>query len=74
MLAINIRAQRLKVHEQDGYFMPFYFQAVQGTSPTTSGIRFISLALPVTLMIGLSGALTTRTGNYVSKFLQYHYI
>ena len=47
--------------------MPFYFQAVQGVSATTSGIRFIALALPEIMAIVVSGAIVSKTGHYVSE-------
>lgn len=52
---------------QLAYFMPFYFQAVQGTSATKSGIRFIALALPEIVAIVVSGAIVSMVGHYVSK-------
>lgn len=49
------------------YYMPFYFQAVQGVSATTSGVRFIPLAFPEVIAIVISGALTSVTGHYVRQ-------
>ena len=51
--------------QQDGYFLPFYFQAVQSKSATQSGIRFISLAVPEVVAIVIIGAVVTKTGHYV---------
>lgn len=51
---------------QTGYFLPFYFQAVQGVSATQSGVRFIALAFPEVLAIVLMGVVVTKTGYYVS--------
>lgn len=47
--------------------MPFYFQAVQGTSPTKSGIRFIALALPEIVAIVISGAIVSMVGHSVRQ-------
>ncbi|KAI4124378.1 MAG: hypothetical protein LQ347_005765 [Umbilicaria vellea] len=47
------------------YYIPFYFQAARDVSATTSGIRFIPLALPEVVAIVLSGAVTSATGYYV---------
>ncbi|KAL8753064.1 MAG: hypothetical protein Q9199_005309 [Rusavskia elegans] len=49
----------------DGYYLPFYFQAAQGVSASTSGVRFIALALPEVVAIVITGALVTKTGHYV---------
>ncbi|KAL9075027.1 MAG: hypothetical protein Q9161_001958 [Pseudevernia consocians] len=49
----------------DGYFLPFYFQAVQGASASESGVRFISLAISEMVAIVATGALVTKTGHYV---------
>ena len=37
--------------------MPFYFQAVQGVSATTSGIKFTLLALPEIVAVVVSSAI-----------------
>ena len=48
-----------------GYYLPFYFQAVEGVSPTASGVRFIALAFPEVLAIVIMGVIVTKTGLYV---------
>ncbi|KAL9122049.1 MAG: hypothetical protein Q9187_001396 [Circinaria calcarea] len=48
-----------------GFYLPFYFQAVQGVSATRSGIDFIALALPEVFAILIAGAIANRTGHYV---------
>ncbi|KAI9879023.1 MAG: hypothetical protein M1830_009822 [Pleopsidium flavum] len=50
----------------DTYYIPFYFQAVQGVSVTTSGIRYIPLVVPQIVAIVVTGAIVTATGHYVS--------
>ncbi|MCJ1404233.1 hypothetical protein MMC11_007458 [Xylographa trunciseda] len=47
-----------------GYYLPFYFQAVEGVSATASGVRFISLAFPEVLAIVIMGATITKIGFY----------
>lgn len=51
---------------KDGYFLPFYFQAVQGASASESGVRFVSLALSEMVAIVVTGAIVTKTGHYVN--------
>lgn len=55
----------LLTYLKDGYFLPFYFQAVQGASASESGVRFISLAISEMVAIVATGALVTKTGHYV---------
>lgn len=50
---------------QVAFYIPFYFQAVQGVSPTTSGVRFIPLALAQILFLVATGVLVTKWGYYV---------
>lgn len=47
------------------YFMPIYFQAVQQTSASQSGVRIIAYGLPITIATLVSGTLITKTGYYV---------
>ncbi|KAI4232198.1 MAG: hypothetical protein LQ349_005153 [Xanthoria aureola] len=47
------------------FYLPFYFQAVRGSSATSSGIRMIPLVLPQILAIMLVGAIVTKFGVYV---------
>ena len=47
-----------------GYYLPFYFQAVQGVSATKSGVNFIALAFPEVLAIVIVGLIVTKTGFY----------
>ncbi|KAI4244003.1 MAG: hypothetical protein L6R40_003214 [Gallowayella cf. fulva] len=39
----------------DSFYLPFYFQAVQGVDPITSGLRFIPLMLPQMVALILTG-------------------
>lgn len=53
---------------QVAFYIPFYFQAVQGVSPTTSGVRFIPLALSQIVFLVATGVIVTKWGYYVSWF------
>lgn len=44
------------------YYLPIYFQSVDNTSPTESGVRNLPLILGVTFATVLSGAFITATG------------
>ena len=45
-------------------FLPIYFQAVMGMSPTRSGLALVPAVLGILVASTLSGALITRTGRY----------
>ncbi|KAI9845648.1 MAG: hypothetical protein M1837_004622 [Sclerophora amabilis] len=47
------------------YYLPFYFQVVQGVDAVTSGIRFIPLFLPYMVALIVTGAIVTQWGYYV---------
>lgn len=47
--------------------MPFYFQAVQGTSVTLSGVRFLPYAISLIVGVVVAGAIASETGHYVSE-------
>ena len=51
------------------YYLPIWFQAVQGTSAIVSGIRCLPLILTQIVGVGLSGGLTTRFGYYTPFML-----
>ncbi|MCJ1376700.1 hypothetical protein MMC20_007945 [Loxospora ochrophaea] len=51
------------------YYLPFYFQAVQGVSATTSGIRFIPFAFPEVFATIAAGAIVTMTGYYARSLV-----
>ncbi|KAL9117491.1 MAG: hypothetical protein Q9187_005973 [Circinaria calcarea] len=46
------------------YYLPIWFQAIQGTSATGSGIRNLPLILGQVIMVIGSGVLTTKLGYY----------
>ncbi|KAI4234822.1 MAG: hypothetical protein LQ349_003549 [Xanthoria aureola] len=47
------------------YYVPFYFQAAQSVSATTSGVRYIAFAVPEVVAIVVVGAIVTKIGYYV---------
>lgn len=46
------------------YYLPIYFQATQGVSPSTSGIRSLPLILAMSLALLASSALVTWMGYF----------
>ncbi|MCJ1470076.1 hypothetical protein MMC07_008721 [Pseudocyphellaria aurata] len=50
------------------YYLPIYFQAIDGVSPTDSGIRNLPLILSISLFAILSGGLVGKVG-YFQPFL-----
>lgn len=48
-----------------GFYLPFYFQVVQGVSATASGVRMIPRILPQIIALVIAGAIVTRWGCYV---------
>ena len=51
------------------FFLPFYFQGVQGVSATSSGVRIIPLVASQITVVIMTGAIVTRWGYYVCKIL-----
>ncbi|KAL8725327.1 MAG: hypothetical protein Q9166_007433 [cf. Caloplaca sp. 2 TL-2023] len=47
------------------YYIPFYFQAAQSVSATTSGVRYIAFAVPEVVAIIIVGATVSKIGYYV---------
>ncbi|KAF2267497.1 MFS general substrate transporter [Lojkania enalia] len=47
------------------YYLPIFFQSVQGVSATAAGIRMISFVLPSIVAIGATGGAVSRFGFYV---------
>ncbi|KAI8634021.1 MFS general substrate transporter [Xylariaceae sp. FL1651] len=47
------------------YYLPIYFQSVQGVSTTQSGARFIAIVLPQIVGLVIVGAIVTQWGYYV---------
>ncbi|TQN68789.1 Efflux pump aflT [Colletotrichum shisoi] len=51
------------------YFLPIYFQAIQGVSAVDSGIRTLPLVLSLTVFSVVSGGVITRLGYYTPVML-----
>ncbi|KAH8649754.1 major facilitator superfamily domain-containing protein [Tricladium varicosporioides] len=47
------------------YYMPIYFQSIQGVSATESGIRFIALVAPQIIATIIVGGIISKFGYYV---------
>ena len=50
---------------QISFYIPFYFQVVQGVGPIAAGIRLIPLMLPQMVALLVAGAVVTTFGYYV---------
>lgn len=46
------------------YYLPLWFQAILGVSPEGSGIRYLSMVIPLVLAVFGSGAAVTKLGYY----------
>ncbi|KAF4900349.1 Efflux pump aflT [Colletotrichum fructicola] len=46
------------------YYVPLWFQAIQGVTPEQSGVRYLALCLAFILIIFMSGWGVTKTGYY----------
>ena len=51
------------------FYIPFYFQGVQGVDPIMSAVRFIAYFLPLMAAVGIAGALVSRWGYYIPYML-----
>ncbi|KAF6808890.1 MFS aflatoxin efflux [Colletotrichum sojae] len=51
------------------YYLPIWFQAIQGVSAVDSGIRTLPLVLSMTVFAGLTGATVARVGYYTPVML-----
>ena len=57
----HTKANRLKL----AFYLPLYFQAVQGVSATHSGVNMIAYVAPSIVAIGVVGGLVSKFGHYV---------
>ena len=46
------------------YYMPLYFQAVDGSSATASGVQLLPLSLMTAVTAMITGFITAKTGDY----------
>ncbi|KAF2122815.1 putative MFS multidrug transporter [Lophiotrema nucula] len=51
------------------YYIPIWFQSIQGISAVQAGIRTIALVLPLVLATIFGGILASRTGYYVPQMI-----
>ncbi|KAJ4286035.1 hypothetical protein N0V90_013382 [Kalmusia sp. IMI 367209] len=51
------------------YYLPIYFQSIQGVSATQSGVRFIALVVPQIVLLVVTGAVVSKVGFYVPFIL-----
>jgi hypothetical protein len=50
---------------QNTFYIPFWYQSVQGVDAVTSGVRMIPFALSQVVALIGTGALVAKTGHYV---------
>lgn len=51
------------------YYIPIWFQAIQGQSAVHAGLRTLGLILPLVISSILAGQITHRTGYYVPQMI-----
>ncbi|KAF2445324.1 MFS general substrate transporter [Karstenula rhodostoma CBS 690.94] len=51
------------------YYLPIFFQSIQGVSATHSGVRFIALVVPQIVLLVVTGAIVSKVGYYVPFIL-----
>ncbi|KAF3762099.1 MFS general substrate transporter [Cryphonectria parasitica EP155] len=51
------------------YYLPIWFQAIQGKSANTSGIDLLAMVLPIAAMALANGQLVSYTGYYTPSFI-----
>ncbi|KAJ4305907.1 hypothetical protein N0V90_001440 [Kalmusia sp. IMI 367209] len=47
------------------FYLPLYFQAIQGVSATKSGVNMLAYVAPTIVSIGITGALVSKFGFYL---------
>ncbi|KAI0382677.1 MFS multidrug transporter-like protein [Hypomontagnella monticulosa] len=48
-----------------GYYLPIFFQSVQGTTTTESGVRYMAMMIPQIVTLVVVGAVVSKWGYYV---------
>ncbi|RWA05749.1 hypothetical protein EKO27_g9359 [Xylaria grammica] len=48
-----------------GYYLPIFFQSVQGVTTTQSGVRYIAMVVPQIVSLVIAGAVVSMWGYYV---------
>ena len=63
--ALSVCACDALVFNSVAYFLPLYFQLVLGTSPQTSGLYMLAVAVPLAICSFVGGWITEKTGRYL---------
>ncbi|CRG89904.1 Putative HC-toxin efflux carrier TOXA [Talaromyces islandicus] len=48
-----------------GYYLPMFFQTIQGASATESGVRYIAMMIPQIVTLAVTGAIVSKWGYYI---------
>ncbi|KAF2737396.1 MFS general substrate transporter [Polyplosphaeria fusca] len=63
--ALGVCACDALVFNSVAYFLPLYFQLILNTSPSTTGLYMLAIAIPLALISFLSGFIIEKTGRYL---------
>jgi hypothetical protein len=63
--ALGVCACDALVFNSVAYFLPLYFQLVLETSPSTSGLYMLAVAIPLALVSFFAGWVINKTGRYL---------
>ncbi|KAF2119780.1 major facilitator superfamily domain-containing protein, partial [Lophiotrema nucula] len=63
--ALGVVACDALVFNSVAYFLPLYFQLVLATSPSTTGLYMLAVAIPLALVSFASGWIIEKTGRYL---------
>ncbi|KAF2677953.1 MFS general substrate transporter [Lentithecium fluviatile CBS 122367] len=63
--ALGVCACDALVFNSVAYFLPLYFQLVLSSSPSTSGVYMLAVAVPLAIVSFLGGWIINKTGHYL---------
>jgi hypothetical protein len=63
--ALGVCACDALVFNSVAYFLPLYFQLVLASSPSTSGVYMLAVAIPLAIVSFLGGWIIDKTGRYL---------
>jgi len=63
--ALGVCACDALVFNSVAYFLPLYFQLVLSSSPSTSGVYMLAIAIPLAMISFLGGWIINKTGRYL---------
>jgi MFS family permease len=63
--ALGVCACDALVFNSVAYFLPLYFQLVLSSSPSTSGVYMLAVAVPLAIVSFLGGWIINKTGRYL---------